>query len=189
MNPNVQFGINFPSLDVQMRSLMQSFFSSQDEINKQMFSLLILNKFYTPDYVEKDAELEERNTGYQMGVTTASELLSNQLSRWLSQISNNFDIGFSYRPGDQVTTSEFELALSTQIWNNRVTISANGNMMEKAKTNSNTSITGDFDVDVKLNRQGTLHLKAYSHTDEKITYNATETLYYSSYSSVSGRYC
>ena len=176
MNPNVQFGINFPSLDVQMRSLMQSFFSSQDEINKQMFSLLILNKFYTPDYVEKDAELEERNTGYQMGVTTASELLSNQLSRWLSQISNNFDIGFSYRPGDQVTTNEFELALSTQIWNNRVTISANGNMMEKAKTNSNTSITGDFDVDVKLNRQGTLHLKAYSHTDEKITYNATETV-------------
>ena len=48
--------------------------------------------------------------------------------------------------------------------------------MEKAKTNSNTSITGDFDVDVKLNRQGTLHLKAYSHTDEKITYNATETV-------------
>ena len=176
MNPNVQFGINFPSLDMQMRSLMQSFFSSQDEINKQMFSLLILNKFYTPDYVDKDAELEERNTGYQMGVTTASELLSNQLSRWLSQISNNFDIGFSYRPGDQVTTNEFELALSTQIWNNRVTISANGNMMEKAKTNSNTSITGDFDIDVKLNRQGSLHLKAYSHTDEKITYNATETV-------------
>ena len=86
MNPNVQFGINFPSLDVQMRSLMQSFFSSQDEINKQMFSLLILNKFYTPDYIDKDAELEERNAGYQMGVTTASELLSNQLSRWLSPI-------------------------------------------------------------------------------------------------------
>lgn len=64
-----------------------------------MFSLLILNKFYTPDYIDKDAELEERNAGYQMGVTTASELLSNQLSRWLSQISNNFDIGFSYRPG------------------------------------------------------------------------------------------
>lgn len=176
MNPNVQFGINFPSLDVQMRSLMQSLFSSQDEVNKQMFSLLLLNKFYTPDYLDKDAEQEERNTGYQMGVTTASELLSNQVSRWLSQISNNLDIGFSYRPGDQVTTNEFELALSTQIWDNRVTISANGNMVERAKTNSNTSITGDFDVDVKLNRQGTLKLKAYSHTNEKITYNATETL-------------
>ena len=98
------------------------------------------------------------------------------MSRWLSQISNNLDIGFSYRPGDQVTTNEFELALSTQIWNNRVTISANGNMVEGSKTNSNTSITGDFDVDVKLNQQGTLKLKAYSHTNEKITYNATETV-------------
>lgn len=177
MNPIVKFDINFPSLDVQMKSLMQSLFASQDDINKQMFSLLILNKFYTPDYMEKlEENKEERSAGYQAGVTTASELLSNQLSRWLSQISKNFDIGFSYRPGDQVTTNEFELALSTQMFNNRVTLSANGNIMEKAKTNSNTSITGDFDVDVKINKQGTLRWKAYSHTNEKITYNATETV-------------
>ena len=175
-NPNVQFSIDFPSLDTQVKSLLQSLFSSQDEVNKQVFALLVMNKFYTPDYVEKDPTQEERNAGYQMGVTTASELLSNQLSRWLSQISSNVDVGFSYRPGDEVTTDEFELALSTQILNNRVTISANGNMGEKAKTNSNTSITGDFDVEVKLNPQGTLRLKAYSHTDEKLVYNATETV-------------
>ena len=175
-NPNVQFSIDFPSLDTQVKSLLQSLFSSQDEVNKQVFALLVMNKFYTPDYVEKDPTQEERNAGYQMGVTTASELLSNQLSRWLSQISSNVDVGFSYRPGDEVTTDEFELALSTQIFNNRVTISANGNMGEKAKTNSNTSITGDFDVEVKLNPQGTLRLKAYSHTDEKLVYNATETV-------------
>ena len=57
-----------------------------------------------------------------------------------------------------------------------MTISANGNVVEKAKTTSNSPITGDFDVDVKINKQGTLKLKAYSHTDEKITYNATETV-------------
>ncbi len=136
----------------------------------------LMNKFYTPDYLDSDPSQQERSAGYQMGVTTASELLSNQLSRWLSQISSNVDVGFSYRPGDEVTTDEFELALSTQILNNRVTISANGNMGEKAKTNSNTSITGDFDVEVKLNPQGTLRLKAYSHTDEKLVYNATETV-------------
>ena len=42
-------------------------------------------------------------------------------------------------------------------------------------TGSN-NIAGDFDLDVKLNKQGTLKLKAYSHTDEKIIYNATETI-------------
>jgi len=176
-NPSVKFDIHFPSLDVQGRSLVQSFFASEDDVNKQLFSLLLLNKFYTPDYVEElDEEKDERNTGYQAGVTTASELLSNQLSRWLSQISNDIDIDFSYRPGDQETMNEFELAFSTQLFNNRVTLSANSNMTEKARTNSNTSITGDFDMDVKINKQGTLKLKAYSHTNEKITYDAIDTV-------------
>lgn len=181
-NPLVKFDINFPTLDTQTKSYVQSLFSSQDEINKQMFSLLILNKFYTPDYMTT-AEVEERNAGYQAGVTTASELVSNQLSRWLSKISNNFDIGFSYRPGDNITTDEIEVALSTQLLNDRVTLSANGNMdvgntknnVTAGSANSN-NIAGDFDLDVKLNKQGTLKLKAYSHTDEKIIYNATETI-------------
>ena len=180
-NPLVKFDINFPTLDTQTKSYVQSLFSSQDEINKQMFSLLILNKFYTPDYMTT-ADIEERNAGYQAGVTTASELVSNQLSRWLSKISNNFDIGFSYRPGDNITTDEIELALSTQLLNDRVTLSANGNMdvgnAKNVTSNSTGSnnIAGDFDLDVKLNKQGTLKLKAYSHTDEKIIYNATETI-------------
>lgn len=180
-NPLVKFDINFPSLDSQTKSFIQSLFSSQDEINKQMFSLLMLNKFYKPDYLS-GAEIEERNVGYQAGVTTASEMVSNQLSRWLSKISTNFDIDFSYRPGDNITADEIELALSTQLLNDRVTISANGNMdvgnTKNVNENSTSNnIAGDFDIDVKLNKQGTLKLKAYSHTDEKIIYkNNTETI-------------
>lgn len=180
-NPLVKFDINFPSLDSQTKSFVQSLFSSQDEINKQVFSLLMLNKFYKPDYMT-DSDVAERNMGYQAGVTTATEMVSNQLSRWLSQISNNFDIDFSYRPGDDMTANEIELALSTQLLNDRVTLTANGNMdvgNTKNVTSGSTSnnIAGDFDVDVKLNRQGTLKLKAYSHTDEKIIYkNNTETI-------------
>ena len=105
------------------------------------------------------------------------------MSRWLSKISNNFDIDFSYRPGDNITSDEIELALSTQLLNDRVTLTANGNMdvgnTKGVGTNSgnNNNIAGDFDVDVKLNKQGTLKLKAYSHTDEKIIYkNNTETI-------------
>ncbi len=83
-----------------------------------MFSLLILNKFYTPDYIDKDAEQEERNADTRWESRRRASCFLTSYHGWLSQISNNFDIGFSYRPGDQVTTNEFELALSTQIWNN-----------------------------------------------------------------------
>ncbi len=179
-NPLVKFDINFPSLDSQTRSFIQSLFSSQDEINKQIFSLLMLNKFYKPDYMNA-TDVEERNMGYQAGVTTATEMVSRQLSRWLSKISSNFDIDFSYRPGDNITSDEIELALSTQLLNDRVTLTANGNMdvgnKNVTSSSTNNNIAGDFDVDVKLNKQGTLKLKAYSHTDEKIIYkNNTETI-------------
>lgn len=180
-NPLVKFDIDFPSLDSQTRGFVRSLFSSQDEINKQVFSLLMLNKFYKPDYMNT-TDVEERNMGYQAGVTTATEMVSRQLSRWLSKISNNFDIDFSYRPGDNITSDEIELALSTQLLNDRVTLTANGNMdvgntKNVTSGSTNNNIAGDFDVDVKLNKQGTLKLKAYSHTDEKIIYkNNTETI-------------
>lgn len=175
-NPVVKFDINFPTLETQTKSYIQSLFSSQDEVNKQMFSLLVLNRFYRMDDTPMDYGNQAKNTG----VTTFTEMLSNQLSRWLSQISNNIDIGVAYRPGNRDnelnTADELELALSTQLLNDRVTISANGNMDLGRTEDKKTNIAGDFDVDVKLNKQGTLKLKAYSHTDEKLIYNNTETI-------------
>lgn len=179
-NPVVKFDINFPSLETQSKSYIQSLFSSQDEINKQMFSLLVLNRFYRTD----------DNGGYgnqaqTAGVTTLTEMFTNQLSRLVSQFSENVDIGFAYRFGDrdkEMTSDEIELAFSTQLLNDRVTISANGNMdvggnkNATGADNQKTNIAGDFDVEVKLNRQGTLKMKAYSHTDEKLLYNNTETI-------------
>jgi hypothetical protein len=172
LNPTVTFGIEFPSLDTRVRSTLQGILAGPDEINKQVFALLLMNRFYPMD--AQDALL--RDAGYQTGVATASEMLSRQFSRWLSRLSSNLDIGVAYRPGDQESNNEFEIALSTRIWDNRISISANGNVVEGAKASGQSPITGDFDVDVKLNAPGTLKLKAYSHTDTKITYNATETI-------------
>ncbi|MGL5683343.1 MAG: translocation/assembly module TamB domain-containing protein [Marinifilaceae bacterium] len=175
-NPNVKFAIDFPSLETQTRSYLESLFASQDEINKQVFSLLLLNRFYRTN--DENSQYMEK-TG-MASITTVTEMMSGQLSRWLSQISNNLDIGFAYRVGeDEITADEIEVALSTQLLNDRVTISANGNMDVGNKHTASTggnNIAGDFDMDVKLNQQGTLKLKAYSHTNEKILYNNTETI-------------
>lgn len=178
-NPVVQFDINFPTLETQSKSYIQSLFSSQDEINKQMFSLLVLNRFYRTDNTG-----DYGNQAQTAGVTTLTEMMSNQLSRWFSQFSNNVDIGVAYRRGDrerEMTSDEFELAVSTQLLDDRITISANGNMdvggnKGTTEENKKTNIAGDFDIEVKLNKQGTLKMKAYSHTDEKLLYNNTETI-------------
>jgi hypothetical protein len=172
MNPTVNFGIEFPSLDSKVRGTLQGLLSGPDDINRQVFALLVMNRFYPMN----NQEAMFRDAGYQTGVATASEMLSRQFSRWLSQFSANLDIGVTYRPGDQENNNEFEVALATRVWHDRVSISANGNVVEGSKTSGQAPVTGDFDVDVKLNNPGTLKLKAYSHTDTKITYNATETV-------------
>lgn len=175
-NPTINFSIDFPTLDQQTKSYVESLFGSQDDINKQILYLLVLNKFYTPEYIA--IEKDSKSTGDKAGITTASELLSNQLSNWLSQISRNVDIGFKYLPKDEISSDEIELALSTQIFNDRVTININGNVDMGNNPNAQpkkNNIVGDFDMDVKLNNKGTLRLKAYSHNNEQLTYKSATT--------------
>ncbi|MDE5611728.1 MAG: translocation/assembly module TamB, partial [Odoribacter sp.] len=177
-NPVVKFDIDFPTLDAQNKSYVQSTLASEDEKNKQVFSLLVLNHFYrTDDAGDYGAQAQTA------GVTTLTEMFANQISRWFSKYNENVDIGLAYRFGDrenEFTSDELEVAVSTQLLNDRITISANGNVDVGGNRNTadsrKTNIGGDFDVEVKLNKQGSLKMKAYSHTDEKLLYNNTETI-------------
>ncbi|MGQ1908372.1 translocation/assembly module TamB domain-containing protein [Marinifilum sp. RC60d5] len=167
-NPNIKFSINFPTLDQQTQSILSGLFSTEDEMNKQILSLLVLNRFYTPEYLRStDPDFENKNSSYAVGVTT-SELLSNQLSNWLSQISNDFDIGVSYRPGDDLTSDEIQLALSTQIFDDKVTI--NGNVGTSNSQERDNDIVGDVDVNIKLDKKGKLQLKAFTRSNEYLVY-------------------
>jgi len=167
-NPIIKFNIDFPTLDQQTQSILEGLFSTEDEMNKQILSLLVLNRFYTPEYLRStDPNFENKNSSYAVGVTT-SELLSNQLSNWLSQISNDFDIGVSYRPGDDLTSDEIELALSTQIFNDKVTI--NGNVGTGNNQERDNDIVGDVDVNIKLDKKGKLQLTAFTRSNEYLVY-------------------
>ncbi|MGM0376340.1 MAG: translocation/assembly module TamB domain-containing protein [Bacteroidota bacterium] len=169
--PGIKFGIEAPTLSESRESYMLDFISSEDEMNRQVLSLLVLNRFYTPDYLrmESDAGMQTNNAA----LVTTTEMLSNQLSRWLSTISSDVDVGVSYRPEDNISSEEIEVALSTQMFNNRVTI--NGNV-GYGKYQTNTSkMVGDFDMDVMLNRSGTIRAKAYTHSNDDVIYETSPT--------------
>ncbi len=169
-NPKIGFGIEFPSAEDRIKDEVQQFFSTEEDMNKQILSLLVLGQFYTPDYLRGSYEASNPN----LVGTTASELFSNQLSNWLSEINNNFDIGVNYRPGNQITDDEIQFALSTQIFNDRVTINGNiGNNGTQVPTANNSEIVGDFDVNVRLTNNGKLQLKAYNRSNNNIIYETS----------------
>ena len=166
MRPDISLSIDFPALEERLKDELQQYFSTPEDMNRQMLSLLVLGKFYTPEFMR--GTYEATTTGL-IG-NTASDLFSKQLSNWLSQINKDVDIGFNYRPGNQITNDEIELALSTQIFNDRVTI--NGNIGNNTNPNSinNNELVGDFDINVRLTRNGKLQLKAYNRANNNLIY-------------------
>ncbi|HKJ41498.1 MAG TPA: translocation/assembly module TamB domain-containing protein [Sunxiuqinia sp.] len=169
-NPNIAFNIDFPTAEDRIKDQVRQYFSTEEDMNKQILSLLVMGQFYTPEYLRGSYQASNTN----LVGTTASELFSNQLSNWLSQISNDFDIGVNYRPGNQLTNDEVELALSTQMFNDRVTLNGNiGNNGTRGTTANSSNIVGDFDLNVKLTNNGKLQLKAYNHSNNNLFYETS----------------
>lgn len=170
MNPDISFDIGLPTADEATKNKVKSvlYVSGKDEniqeLNKQVFSLLVLNSFIAP---------QGADAGYghaSVGATTSSELLSNQLSNWLSKISNDFDVGINYRPGDELSGQEVELALSTQLLNDRLILDGNFGVSDRSNVSSEAQNTnnliGDISMEYKITKDGKLRAKAFNNSNQ-----------------------
>jgi len=164
--PEIRFGIELPTVEDAIKYQVLQYTSTEEDLNRQILSLLVLGKFYTP-------ESGVNNSLVGSTASTASELLSNQLSNWLSQISNDFDVGVNYRPGNTLTNDEVELALSTQMFNDRVSINGNIGNNSSQGANASNGLIGDADVNVKITNNGKLQLKAYNHANNNLIYETS----------------
>lgn len=170
MEPNIKFDIKVPlaETDESINAVVQDAINTEERLSKQFLSLLVVNNF-TSDVQE------QMGGGFGQGLaSTASEMLSNQLSNWLSQWSSNFDVGINYRPGDEISSDEIELALSTQLFNERVTLNSNVDM---GSQNVNTPIAGDFSIDVKIVPSGKLRAKAFARSNDDVFIGDNENDY------------
>lgn len=161
LSPEINFDINIPTVDAGVRQQVMSYINTDAEMNRQVFSLLILNSFVTPP------QLTGAGTGPDVasaGFANTSELLSNQLSNMLSKISNDFDIGVNYRPGDEISKEELGVALSTQLFDDRLSI--DGNLGVNNNNQNTNNIVGDVNVDYKITDDGKLRIKAFNKAND-----------------------
>ncbi len=161
--PDLSFGLEFPTLTQDVVSRIHSIINTDDMMNRQIIYLLALNRFYTPDYMNMG---QTRNNGL---VSVASSTLSSQLGNILGQLSENWNIAPNFRSekGD-FSDMEVELALSSQLLNNRLIF--NGNFGYRDNPINNNTFIGDFDLEYLLNKSGTIRLKAYNHYNDRNYY-------------------
>jgi translocation-and-assembly-module (TAM) inner membrane subunit TamB-like protein len=159
-DPEIHFSIHLPTLDDETSQTVYSVLDTTNEaqMNQQMISLLVLGSF---SY--------QTQTFGQSGAS----LLSNQLSNWLSQISKDFDVGVNYRPGGELSEEELEVALSTQLFNNRVIIDGNFGVVGDDQSNKASNIVGDVNVEIKLTEDGRFRVKAFNRSNYNSVYDVS----------------
>jgi hypothetical protein len=119
MKPNIKFDIQFPNADAGTREKIKSAinFDNELEMNKQVFSLLLLGSFFPSN--------SGNNALASNGVSSnTNELLSNQISNWISGVSKQVNLGFNYK-NDQTSSREVQLTMSKELFNSRLSIDGN----------------------------------------------------------------
>jgi len=166
-NPIVGFNIYLPQADDATRTLVRNAITTEEELSRQFLYLLVMNSFYA-DPALGFVNSSTTQTGTSAMAVTTTEMFSNQISNWLSQLSNDFDLGFVYRPGRDINPQEVELALSTQLLNDKVTINGNFDYRGTGKTSTNTEqLTGDFDIEYSLTDR--IKLKVFNRFNDPST--------------------
>jgi hypothetical protein len=160
-NPDLEFGISFPNMQEQTKQAVYAVLDTNDKglMNQQAISLLVLGSF------------SSTGTGGTNPVNPAA-IVSSTLSNMLSQISNDFNVGINYVPGDQVTAEQLEVALSTQLLDDRLTIDGNIDMSAaNASSQKTSSIVGDINVEYKLTPDGRFRVKAFNRSNDLTLFN------------------
>lgn len=168
MNPDISFNFRLPNVDDRTR---QSVYNAIDttsvaEMNQQMISLLALNSF----------SFSTSNTNITNSLGASSfDMLSSQISNQLSQISRAIDVGVRYSPGDKLSPEQLEVALSTNLFKDRITIdgsvATNNTITTAAGKNANTNtLVGDFNIEYKITPDGQFRFKAFNRSNNNIDY-------------------
>jgi hypothetical protein len=163
MQPTVKFDIVLPNADEQSRNLLKSQIVSEDDLNRQVFSLVVFRSFLPSQDIGSTAS----NIG-NVG-TNVSELLTNQLNNMLSQLSKDINIGVNYAQGDITSNDQVNVNLSTAIFNDRVMIDGsfgNGSTSTNTTLSNTSNLVGEFNIEVKVTEDGNIRIKVFNRSNQ-----------------------
>jgi hypothetical protein len=166
--PNINFAVDFPTLDANAKARIGNVLSDEVELNRQVFSFLLFRSFVTPQIYNTNGG---GVTAGSAAASTGSEMLSNQVSSFLNNYVGNLtglsdlQLGLNYRPGSQTNGEAIDLALSKQLFNNKVSIDGNFGVNGN-QTNKNSSGIIDVNIEYKITDDGRYRLKGFNRSND-----------------------
>ncbi|MDD4603943.1 MAG: translocation/assembly module TamB domain-containing protein [Bacteroidales bacterium] len=161
LNPEISFGINLPNAPENIRNIVYSCIDTTNAtiMSEQTIYLMMLNQF--KPVVGASGTVDVGSAGMS--------LITNQLSSWLSGINQHVNVDVNYKMATATTSQEFDVGISTQLFNDRLLIDGTFGMnsYNNATIQQSSTIVGDINIQYVLtaNRRWRVH-----------TFNRTNTL-------------
>ena len=160
-NPRLAFSIEIPELDPTIKSRVESALSTEDKRQKQFLSILLSNSFLPDD----QSGIFNNST---MLYSNVSEVMASQFNNILQKLDIPVDLGLNYQPNEK-GNDVFDVAVSTQMFNNRVIVNGSVGNKQYTSGNAQTDVVGDLDIEIKLDRSGSFRLNLFSHSADSYT--------------------
>ncbi|MEM9824747.1 MAG: translocation/assembly module TamB domain-containing protein, partial [Bacteroidota bacterium] len=170
-NPQIDFDIQLPDdegtvVTSIVERKLETLRNEPNELNKQVFSLLLLNSFMSSSSLSPTLS----SAGETAVLSSVSKLFSNQLNRLANKLIKGVEVSIdvnSYRSGFEEqqgnTSTEVGLGFSKKMFNDRLRVQATGNVdvTSSANTSEFSTLAGDFLLEYQLTANGNYLLKVF----------------------------
>lgn len=174
LNPELSFKLDMPIPKEQNEfnglpyAKINQVNNDPNELNKQVFSLLILDRFLPVGQSVSPTATEAVSA---VARNSVNQLLSDQLNRysdkWIKGAELNFDLqsvdDYNSAKGSGQTTTELQVGIKKQLFNNKMSVQVGSsiNMDANAQNSNAQNITGDVVVEYKITDDGRYRFKAF----------------------------
>jgi len=160
-NPQLKFSIDVPDLDPTISSSVSNALNTEDKVQRQFLALLVTGNFLPND---QSGIVNNSNMLY----SNVTEIMAGQLNNILQRLDIPLDLGLSYQPNEG-GTDIFDVAVSTQLFNNRVTVNGTIGNRDEAYSANGSDMAGDLDIGIKLDKAGAVQMSLFSHSADLYT--------------------
>jgi Family of unknown function (DUF490). len=138
-----------------------------NEMNKQVFALLLLNRFVTENPFQSSGP---GITAEGFARQSASKLLAEQLNNLAAGLIEGVDISFDvnsyddYSSGNALTRTDLNVNLSKRLLNDRLQVTVGSNFELEGGTQANeqaSNLIGNLSAEYRLSKDGRYMLRAY----------------------------
>ena len=159
--PEIGFNIEVPEADSRLEALIRGALLNEEELQRQALSLLVVNQFISQD------PLNSALGGFQSG-GQSSAFIANQLGHWISQISPGMDLGLDYSNNNLSGEQELALALSTQLFNERLKIEGEFGAQSTGQMSTDDIQIQDITVSYDLDAKGQYQVTGQSKSNQSM---------------------